>query len=107
MSVFFAGWLAIHIGFAAFAVLVDYENRNFAFKQFFDVPEVFFFGFANQGDRFACFASATGSSDAVNIVFCDVWQLVVHDVGKVHNVESASGYVRCDEDFNSVCLKRR
>ncbi len=66
--------------------------------QLFDVAQVTAFLVAAQRDRYARRTGARRSADAVNIVFGNVRQLEIDDVGYAFHVDPSRGNVGSDED---------
>jgi hypothetical protein len=84
-------------GFGFFAWLGleprDYLDFNVLFGEALNVLHKAFFVHTHQIHGSAIGAGATGAADAVHIVFADIGNVVVHNVGKVINVNTAGGNV--------------
>ena len=64
----------------------------------FDGAEFAFFFDGDEGEGVAGFGSAAGAADAVNVIFGDVGDVEVDDVGDGIDVDAAGGDVGGDED---------
>ncbi|SVM48942.1 Uncharacterised protein [Klebsiella pneumoniae] len=65
----------------------------------------FMFIYADQRQRFARCRGATGTTNTVHIVFRYVWQLVVHHVRKLFNVQTARGDIGRHQHANATGFK--
>lgn len=61
--------------------------------------------FAGEANGVTAGASATGTADAVNVIFAVVRQIVVKDVGHGRNVQTTSGNIGRDQDIEVAAGK--
>jgi len=77
----------------------EFPSRDFLIDENFDGFRVVEFVGGQDRERVTLCAGATGSADAVDVVFGIFRDAVVDDVGNAGNVDSAGGDVGGDEDF--------
>ncbi len=83
----------------------ELEEFDFVFENLFDGDEVSLFFGTYQGDGFAFFSGTSSTADTVDVVFGNVGQLEVDDVGKVGDIDTAGSYIGCDKHANVVGLE--
>lgn len=66
------------------------EELDFFSDQFFDPTEERPFFIRDQRDGFALETCSTGSSNAMDVVFGDVWQFIVDDMGEGSDIDATS-----------------
>jgi hypothetical protein len=98
-------------GFAFFTLLgtktVNYLHRNGLLGKTLDVLHEPLFIQAHQIDSCTVIASAPCPSNAMNIVFADVWNFIVDDVWQVIDINAAGGDVGCYQCTHVTTLESR
>ena len=74
-------------------------------SQFFDFQPLGHFGGTSQRQGNAQFAGASGTAGTVHVIFRDMRQFVVDDIGQVINVETAGGDVGRDQNGDAAFLE--
>ena len=75
------------------------------FGEALDFHHEAFFVQANQTDRFTARAGATGTADAVHVIFRHIGNFIIHDMGQVFNVNTAGCNVGGDQNANVATLE--
>jgi hypothetical protein len=61
--------------------------------------------FGDQRQRHTVTASPTGTANPMDVIFCDVWQLVIHHQGQLRDVQPTRGDIGCDQDSDLSLLE--
>ena len=71
----------------------------------FDFRQCHRVAFAGKADRVAAGARARRSSDTVHVIFGVLWEIVVHDVTYIGNMQPSRRDVGCDQNGQAAFLK--
>ena len=74
-------------------------------QQALDVVEEPVLIYADQRDGVSLLPCPGGTSDAVNVIFGNVWQFIVDYMGQSIDIETACGDVGCDQDSGFARFK--
>ena len=81
------------------------DARDLFLQQAFDIMQQLMFIYADQRQRFARCRSAPGTTNTVHVIFRHVWQLVVHHVRQLFNIQTARGDIGCDQHADAAGFK--
>ena len=73
--------------------------------QLFYIQQQWLFISTNQRNRMAFHACATGTADAMHVIFRHVWQFIVHYLWQLGNIDTARGDVGCHQHTDGTVFK--
>ena len=83
----------------------DFLTGNLALDQAFDIRQLPAFIGRHQRNGVAGFPGATGTTDAVDVIFRHVGQIEIHYLGQLGNIQAAGGDVGGHQDGHLAVLE--